>query len=302
MRPPRTLLVSLILAAAAAPSVAHETDPLRTPIASDYAARWLAPEAPLRVFGNTFFVGFSGMSVGLIDTGDGLILIDGALPQAVDAIEANIRKLGFRPQDIRWILSTEPHYDHAGGLAALAKDTGATVVASPEAAEVLRRGRSGTDDPQHAWLEAFPPVDRIKVMRDGETLRLGRTVITAHATPGHTAGSMSWSWRSCEKDDCRTVVFGSSLNPISADGYRFTDPANAGVVASFRRTFARLRTLPCDILLTAHPEQGGFDRRLAAYRAGGGPQAFVDPSACRTYADAFEQRLEARLTKERDAP
>ena len=116
-------------------------DPLLRPIAPDHARQWLTPQAPARLYGGTYLVGFGGLSVALIDTVDGLILIDGALPQAEPAILAKIRKLGFDPRRIRYILSTEPHFDHAGGLAALARDTGATVVASVRGAEGLRSGR-----------------------------------------------------------------------------------------------------------------------------------------------------------------
>lgn len=285
-------------AAQARPDPAH--DPLLQPIAPEYARRWLGVEVPTRLYGNTYLVGFSGLDVALISTSEGLILVDGALPQAVPAIEDNIRRLGFRIEDVKYILSTEPHYDHAGGLAALARDSGAIVIASPAAAAVLRRGRSGADDPQAAWLEPFPAVGRVRALRDGETLRLGDVEITARATPGHTPGSMSWSWRSCEGGDCKAVMFGSSLNPISADGYRFTDPANRALLDGFRATFERLRTMPCDILLTAHMEQSGGDARLAQLRQGVQPNPFIDPTACRAYADKYEVLLERRLERERN--
>lgn len=284
-------------AAQARPDPAH--DPLLQPIAPEYASQWLAVEIPTRIHGNTFSVGFGGLTVVLISTSDGLVLVDGALPQAVPAIEDNIRRLGFRIEDVKYILSTEPHYDHAGGLAALARDTGATVVASPAAAAVLQRGRSGADDPQAAWLEAFPPVERVRALRDGEVLRLGDVAITARATPGHTPGSMSWSWRSCEGEACKEVVFGSSLNPISADGYRFTDPANRALLDGFRATFASLRAMPCDILLTAHPSQSGGDEHMAHLRQGVTPNPFIDPNACRAYADKYEALLDRRLERER---
>src|SRR3546814_8614915 len=100
------------------------------------------------VCSSDLLVGFAGMSVALIDTGDGLVLVDGALPQAAPAILVNVRKLGFDPKDIKFILSTEPPFDHAGGLAALARDTGATVVASARGAEGLRMGRHAADAPQ----------------------------------------------------------------------------------------------------------------------------------------------------------
>ena len=279
---------------------APETDPLLQPIAPDYARRWLGAEAPIKLYGNTWLVGFSGLDVGLISTSDGLVLIDGALPQAVADIEDNIRRLGFRIEDVKYILSTEPHYDHAGGLAALARDTGATVIASPAAAAVLRRGRSSADDPQASSLAAFPPVDRVRAMQDGEVLRLGDVEITARATPGHTPGSMSWSWRSCESGDCKTVVFGSSLNPIASGGYRYSDPANRALLDGFRQTFDNLRAMPCDILLSAHMEQSGGDERLARLRQGVEPNPFIDPTACRTYADRHEALLDRRLERERN--
>ena len=279
---------------------APEHDPLLQPIAPEYARRWLGVEIPTRLYGNTWFVGFSGLDVVLISTSEGLVLIDGALPQAVPAIEDNIRRLGFRIEDVKYILSTEPHYDHAGGLAALARDSGATVISSPEAAEALRRGMSGAEDPQAAWLEPFPAVERVRTLRDGEILTLGDVEITARATPGHTPGSMSWSWRSCEDGDCKTVVFGSSLNPIAADGYRFSDPANRALLDGFRETFAGLRTMPCDILVSAHMEQSGGDVRLAQLRQGVEPNPFIDPTACRAYADKHEALLERRLERERN--
>ncbi len=282
---------------AARPDPAH--DPLLQPIAPEHARQWLGVEIPTRIYGNTWFVGFSGLSVVLISTSEGLVLVDGALPQAVPAIEDNIRRLGFRLEDVKYILSTEPHYDHAGGLAALARDTGATVIASPAAAAVLRRGRSGADDPQAAWLAPFPAVERVRALRDGEVLQVGDVAITARATPGHTPGSMSWSWRACEADACKAVVFGSSLNPIAADGYRFSDPANRALLDAFRETLTRLRTLPCDILLTAHPGQSDGDTRMVRLRQGGTPNPFVDPTACRAYADRSEALLDRRLERKR---
>jgi len=280
---------------------APEHDPLLQPIAPEYARRWLGVEVPTRLYGNTYLVGFSGLDVALISTPEGLVLIDGAVPQAVLDIEENIRRLGFRIEDVKYILSTEPHYDHAGGLAALARDSGATVIASPAAAAVLRRGSSGPDDPQASTAAAFPGVERVRVLQDGEILRLGDLEITARATPGHTPGSMSWSWRSCEDGDCKAVVFGSSLNPITSGEYRYSDPANRALLDAFRQTFANLRTMPCDILLTAHMEQSGGDVRLAQLRQGVEPNPFIDPTACRAYADKHEVLLDQRLERERNA-
>lgn len=273
-------------------------DPLLRPIEPESARRWLTPQPPTRIHGNSWLIGFGGLNVGLISTKAGLILIDGALPQGVASIEANIRKLGYSLTDVKLILSTEPHYDHAGGLAALVRDSGATVVASRPAADVLRAGRSGADDPQAAWLAPFPAVQRLRTVRDGEKIKLGDTVVSAVATPGHTAGSMSWTWKSCEKKACVDIVFASSLNPVAAPGYRFSDPANRATVSAFRQSFAKLRGLRCDLLFSAHPNQSGGDVKMERFQHEPAPNPFIDPAACRAYADKHAALLDKRLADE----
>lgn len=280
---------TILLATAALTGASGQApdDPLTRPMAVEREAEWLAPAEPMRVFGKTYLVGFGGLSVALIDTGAGLILIDAALPQAVPKILAYVAKLGFRPHDIKYILSTEPHFDHAGGLAALARDTGATVIASTRGAQALRTGLFA-DDPQVGYNARFPPVQNVRVIKVGAQLRLGVVVVTARATPGHTAGSMSWAWRSCEGRSCRNIVFGSSLNPVAGKGYRFTSPAGQALVANYRRAHAAMNAVPCDILITAYAKQSGANGRFAA-----------SPDACRAYARASQRALAARVDKER---
>lgn len=280
---------------------AHGTiqdDPLLRPIEAEYSARWLTPQAPLHVYGNSWLIGFGGLNVALIRTDAGLILIDGAVPQGVRAIEANVRALGFRIEDIKMILSTEPHYDHAGGIAALARDSGALVIAGNAAAPALRSGRPTQDDPQVAYGIGFPGTPRVRGVANGTRLRLGNTIVTARAVPGHTPGSTSWTWQSCERGRCLDLVFSASLNPVAGKGYRFADPAHAAAVAAFRRSFASVRALPCDILLTSHPDQSGGDVKARRRAAGASPNPFIDPGACRAYADRFEAALDRRLADE----
>ncbi|MFN3668458.1 MAG: subclass B3 metallo-beta-lactamase [Brevundimonas sp.] len=272
-------------------------DPLLRPIAPDYARQWLGPQEPVRVYGNTWLVGFEGLTVGLIKTSDGLILIDGAVPQAVRDIEANLAKIGFSIRDVKYILSTEPHWDHSGGIAALARDSGAQVIAGREAVQSLLQGRSTDDDPQHGELASMPPIADVRGVRDGETLILGDVTVTARATPGHTPGSMSWTWRSCEDGLCKDVVFAASLNPISSDGYRYA--SHTDLSEGFRRTFAMVRALPCDILFSSHPGASGQEARHAAFARGERPNPFVDPEACRAYADQYERKFDERLARER---
>lgn len=284
-------------ALAASAAQAHPAgDPLTAPIASSYAAGWLAPQAPVRIWGDSYYVGTAGLSVVLIRTPAGLILIDASMPQGVAAVEAHIRQLGFKLADVKYILVTEPHFDHAGGAAALVRDTGALVVASPATAQALRAGQVGRDDPQSGSLAAFPAVARVREIADGQSVTLGGVRVSARYTPGHTAGSTSWTWTSCEAGKCLNLVFAASLNPVSADGFRFTGTPLPDV---FRRSGQRLAALPCDILISAHPDNSGGDLKLKALTAGAKSNPFVDPSACRTYATRAGEKLDARLAKEK---
>jgi metallo-beta-lactamase class B len=207
-----------------------------------------------------------------------------------ELVAANIRRLGFKLSDVRWITHSHEHNDHVGGLARLQELTGAAVAASVPAAAVLRTGIPAAGDPQSGVLEKMAPVRVARTIGDGDKLRLGAIQLTATATPGHTAGALSWSWVSCDGGVCRTFVFADSLSPVSREGYRFTD--QPALVAAFRASFARVAALECDILLTPHPSASGLRQRLAA------GQPLLDPAACRNYAAARSAALDERLAKE----
>lgn len=294
----RPSIIALLLAACTAGTAAAAPDPLTAPIASPYAAQWLRPVAPVRIHGNTWYVGFGGLAIVLIDTGAGLILVDGALPQSVAALEANMRQLGFDVKDVRAILNTEAHFDHAGGIAALARASGALTFASAAGADALRRGHVRADDPQAGAIDPFPAVGNVRVLADGATYTLGNTTVTAHATPGHTPGSMSWTWPSCDAHGCVDVVFGASLNAVSSDTYQFSAPANAAALAAFRDGIAAFARLPCAILVTAHPDHSGFDDKLRRLEAAPASQPFIDGQDCGRYAVKYGARLLDRLARE----
>jgi metallo-beta-lactamase class B len=258
-------------------------------------AEWNAPRRPLRIYGNTYYVGTNGLSAILVTSRQGHVLIDGALPESAPHILANIRALGFRVQDIKLILNSHPHFDHSGGIAALQRASGAVVAASPASAPVLQRGASGPDDPQYGELLAFPAVSRVRVIADGDTVRVGPLALTAHFTPGHTPGGTSWSWRSCERGRCLEMVYADSQSPISAEGFRFTSSQTyPSALADFERGFAVLERLRCDVLLTPHPEGSRLWERIAA-------RDLVDRDACRRYAATARERLARRVASEREA-
>lgn len=275
-------------------SAPAQDDPLTRPLPT--RPEWVAPVAPIRIHGNTYYVGYQGLSIALIDTGDGLILIDGGMPQTAEQTKANLRTLGYRIEDVRYILNTEAHFDHSGGIAALARDSGATVLAAPLGVEALRTGRVHAHDPQAADIHDAPPVANVRGVSDGEGVTLGSVTVTAVHTPGHTPGSSSWTWRSCQGGDCRTVVFASSLNAVAASP--FTYAGHPETVATLRASIDRIEALDCDILISAHPDNSGGDRKLAKLAAGGEPNPFIDPKACVAYADRARGGLKARLERE----
>jgi len=261
-------------------------------------ATWRQPQAPERVYGNTWYVGSRGLSAILITSPQGHVLIDGTLAENAPMIEANIRRLGFRVRDIKLILNTHAHADHAGAIAALAHASGAEVVARGAQARALRAGGEDSDDPQHGDAPLFPAVNGVRVIGDNDTVRVGLLAIQAHATPGHTPGSTSWSWTSCEGKHCRAMVYADSLTLIAAGGYRYTDPAHPGRLGDFRRALAMLSALPCDILMTPHPEASDLLERLSR-RDAGDQRALRDPGACKEYARLGEQSMQQRIREER---
>jgi len=298
------ILMSLLVPAATAVG--------RTALKADRAkqcescADWNVVQEPFRVFGNTYYVGVAGLSAVLVTSDKGLILLDGGLPQSAPLIDASIRKLGFRTEDVRLIVNSHAHYDHAGGIAALQRASGAIVAASASGARAIESGQPPADDPQYAFgkdANAFPPVKRVKVVADGETLRVGNVAVTAHLTPGHTPGSTTWTWRSCEGSRCLDIVYADSLNAVSAPGFRFTgDATRASVEGAFRRSIAKVGSLPCDVLLAVHPSFAGMDDKLRRRREQPGSEPFVDASACRSYAADAVRRLDQIIAEERKSP
>lgn len=282
----------LTLAAATGAAGAAPTD-------CSSCAVWNAPQAPFHIYGNTWYVGTHSLSAILIASDKGHILIDGDLEESVPQIADHIRALGFRLEDVKWILNSHVHYDHAGGIAELQRLTGAVVMASPWTAAVMGQGEVAKDDPQFGVIRSIPRVKTVRVLADGDAVRQGPLALTAHFTPGHTPGGTSWSWISCEAQSCLHMVYADSLTAVSADAYRFTD--HPGAVASFEKSITALSDLPCDILLTPHPEFSGLLDKAARKEAGEKPDPFVAPDACNKLADASREALHKRVATEGSA-
>jgi metallo-beta-lactamase class B len=259
-------------------------------------AVWNAPQSPFRIYGNTYYVGPHGLSSILITSDAGHVLIDGGLAESADQIAGNIRALGFRVEDVKLIVDSHVHFDHAGGIAELQRLSGARVVASRWSARVMSKTGLGRDDPQFGVIRPIALVKHVKVLTDGESFRVGSTMITAHLTPGHTPGGTSWTWKSCEGSKCVDIVYADSFTPVSAEGFKFTRHDNA--VQDFSKSFAFLRSTPCDILLTTHPDVSGFWDRLEARQRGRTPDPMIDAAACRSLANSAEDALKQRIASE----
>ncbi|MBC7977698.1 MAG: subclass B3 metallo-beta-lactamase, partial [Myxococcales bacterium] len=273
------------------------------PIVCSACDEWNRPHPPFKIFGNTYYVGPAGLSSVLIVTSAGLVLLDGGLPQSAAVIDANIKALGFRTEDVRWIANSHAHFDHAGGISALQKKSGARVVASASGAKALGLGYPTEDDPQYeSGREAplrFAPVAGVESVRDGQKLTVGDVTITAHLTPGHTPGSTTWTWRSCEAKRCLNVVYADSLNPVSDKGFRFQGAAAADSrVPAFQRSIATVDRLPCDVMISVHPSFSGLEDKLAARAKGVTPDPFIDPNACHVYAADATKKLAKRVADE----
>jgi metallo-beta-lactamase class B len=186
-----------------------------------------------------------------------------------------------------------------GGVAALQRDSGAQVATSPSTAEALRLGHATPDDPQFGYVAegaVFPPLKApVRRLHDGEVLKLGETTLTAHFTPGHTPGSTSWSWQSCEGGRCLDLVYADSLNAISAPGFRY----GAKRLARFRASIATVAALPCDILVTVHPDVSGLWDKLEARGRGVQPDPLIAPDSCKAYAADMGKLLDERVAQER---
>ncbi len=251
-------------------------------------------QEPFNVYGNTYYVGTHGLSAILITSTDGHILIDAALPDTAPFILESIRTLGFDPEDIKLILNSHPHYDHAGGIAAMQYVSGARVAASPASALAIENGNVGPDDPQYAIHFGFPPAVNVERFEPGDTLQVGALRVASHATAGHTPGGTSWSWQACEEDACLEIVYADSQTPVSADGFRFTDSTTyPSAIDDFHRGFEVLEGLSCDILISTHPSAAALWRRLV-----NGREALIDADACKQYTAKARERLAKRIDDE----
>lgn len=260
---------------------------------------WERPTRPFRIADNLYYVGTEGISVFLITTPAGHILVDGAMASSPTMIEAGISRLGFKPADVKILLSTHAHYDHAAGLARLKRDTGAQLVAGAPDKLALETGRYIGSEEVKAF--DFAPVKVDRTVRQGDTVSLGGTTVTAQATPGHTAGCTSWTLPvTIDGKPHQALIFCSTSVAANRLASRTRGPQYPGIVADYRTAFARLKTLKADVFLAPHAEQFGLKAKLEKVKPGA-PSPFVDPGELARVVQASEADFDKQLKAQTEA-
>ncbi len=250
---------------------------------------WNRPVPPFRIMGHLYYVGVAQVTSLLITTNKGHILIDGAFAESAPLILGNVSKLGFRPEDIKILLSTHAHQDHAGGLAEIKAKTKARLYAGAEDAPALARG--GLQDFAFGDKLPFPPVAADVLVKDGDEVTLGDIVVRAIATPGHTRGCISWTFTLRENGKSLRVIM---IGGMSAPDYQLVNnPKYPQIATDFATTFQKLQALECDIFLEGHGFNFGLEEKAS------GKRSFVDREGYRASIAKAEKAFRAQLQEQR---
>lgn len=260
---------------------------------------WTAPFPPFRIAGNLYYVGSADLASYLIVTPQGDILINSDLESSPALIRRSVEKLGFRFGDIKILLISHAHFDHAAGSALIKKMTGAKYEVMD--ADVATVESGGRDDFAfgHDKTMWFPPTRVDRVLRDGDTVALGGTVLTARKTAGHTRGATTWTLD--QRDGGRILHVVIVGGPYALSSYKLIGNREyPGIAQDFERQFATLRSLPCDVFLGAHGIYFGLKEKYARFQAGD-RNAFIDPPGYRQFVDDAQRSFEDQLKKQRVA-
>jgi metallo-beta-lactamase class B len=268
--------------------------------ADETSRSWNQPVEPFRIAGNLYYVGASDITSYLITTPQGHILLDGGFVETAPLIRESVKKLGFRMEDVKILLSSHAHYDHAGGLAALKEMTGARFFASR--ADAPAHARGGKGDPVLGDSSSYPAVQADRLLQDGDTVTLGGTTLTAHVTAGHTRGCTTWTMKVDDRGRKLDTVFicSTSVLPQTRLGSPGGSPSYPGIADDYARTFRVLRELPCDLFLASHGSFYNLKGKAELLRRlpkGEGPNPFIDPEGYRQYVDRSEKAFRDRLAQ-----
>jgi len=251
---------------------------------------------PHRVAGNLYYVGSRDLACYLVATDRGHILINSGFAETVPLIRDAVKKLGFKFEDIKILLGSHAHNDHVAGHALVRKLTGASVRVMEGDEGIIRTGGKGDFQYDSAWEPC--PVDQ--VLKDGDTVKLGGSTLTAVKTAGHTRGCTTWTMTVTEGDrKLLAVVVGSpNVNP----GYRLVDnPKYPSIATDYAKTFKALLALPCDLFLGAHGNYYNLAEKHSRLTAGARENPFIDPAGYRRYITERQAAFQAELDRQNKA-
>jgi metallo-beta-lactamase class B len=261
---------------------------------------WTNPFPPYRIIGNIYYVGSQGLGVYLITTPQGNILINSNLEKSVPMIRESVEKLGFRFSDTKILLISHAHWDHCAGSAAVKELTGAKYMVMDADVPAIEDGGKlnfGRDSKfSDSGVSQYQPTKVDRVLHDGDQVKLGDTVLTAHLTPGHTKGTTTWTMKVADGGKTYNVVIVGSpnVNP----GYKLVNNTLYPQIASdYERMFRVLKSLPCDVFLGAHGDYYGMEAKYARMKQGV-PNPFIDPEGYKSYITEREQTFRAELAKQ----
>ena len=255
---------------------------------------WNKPGPPHRVIGNVYYVGTNEIAVFVVTTPRGHILIDAAFDQSIPIIKAGMKTLGLRYEDIKLLLTSQAHYDHAAGLARVKRETGARLEAMAEDAPVLEAG--GRGDFRFGDELTFPPVKVDRLLEDGDRIELGGATLIARHTPGHTKGATTFTATVEEAGKQYNVVFAASLT-VNPGTVLVNNPKYPALVSDWEKTFRLMKSLPADVWVSGHT--GLFDMAGKAARAGERPNRYIDPAGYRRFVENAEARFRKLLSEEK---
>jgi metallo-beta-lactamase class B len=260
---------------------------------ADFTPKWNEPIHPYKVIGNVYYVGTNYLASFLIVTPEGDILINPDYQQSVPVIRSSVEKLGFHFSDIKIILISHAHDDHAAGCALMKKLTGAKLIVMDADVPEIENGGAG----DFAYSSRWAPAEVDRILHDGDEVSLGGTVLTAHLTPGHTKGCTTWTMKVKDGGHTYNVVIVGSPN-VNA-GYKLVDNRRyPEIAADYEKTFRVLASLPCDVFLGAHGVYYNMDEKLKRLSTGG-TNPFIDPAGYRAYVKEREEAFRAELAAQR---
>jgi metallo-beta-lactamase class B len=263
----------------------------------DVSKSWNKPVKPYRVIGNIYYVGAVEVSSFLITTPAGHILLDSGFAETVPQIKQNVASLGFKLEDVKILINSHAHFDHAGGLAMLKETTGAQLMASEADAALLADG--GKNDFQWGDSLSFQPVKADRLLRDKDRVELGGVEMTARLTPCHTKGCTTWTMKATQGGKQYDVVI---IGSASAPGYKLVNNSKyPAIVEDYEKTFRLLKTLSCDVFLGPHGSFFDMTNKMKALERGAGANPFIDPKGYRDYIERAEKAFRQELAKQRQA-